>query len=331
MQMPHPVAQGIDDEAADHRMVRVDRIAATGVVGVERAVFLEQVVGGVLQPAPTQHGTVGSAFGCVVVDHVEDDADAGAVQRAHHAAELVYGPGGAAVSAVGGVRCAPRHRTVAPHVGQALGTVLGVEFMNRHQFDRGDTQFAQVVGARGEPGVRAAQCFGDAAAGPGGESPDMQFVDDLAGRHGQGVVPFPVEPVRVDHDRTQGAGDVVARVGGGAAVVDVLADHGPGVGIDQELVTVMEQSRGRVVRAGHAPAVDLAVARPGHAQVPVGPRPVDERVEAVDARRRRRRRGVEQQQFDGRGLFRIHREVDRPGFDGRAQGRGGTWLAAVRS
>ena len=46
-----PVAQAVDDHAADDRMVGVERVAAAGVVGIPRPVALEDVVGRVVEPA----------------------------------------------------------------------------------------------------------------------------------------------------------------------------------------------------------------------------------------------------------------------------------------
>ena len=97
----------------------------------------------------------------VVVDHVEDDLDAGRVQRLHHALELALRPG----AAVGGVARLGREeaeRVVAPVVAQALldQAVVVDEGVHRQQLDRGDAE--ALAGARSpaamrQPGVGAAQ------------------------------------------------------------------------------------------------------------------------------------------------------------------------------
>ncbi len=87
--LAHPVAEAVEDQAPDDRLVRVERVAAAGVVGVLGAVVAEDVVGVVGEPAERERRPVGAAFGGVVVDDVEDHLDPGAVQRLHHVAELV--------------------------------------------------------------------------------------------------------------------------------------------------------------------------------------------------------------------------------------------------
>ena len=60
-----------------------------GVVHVVARLVADQaVVGGVVDAAEAQRRAQLIAFGGVVVDHVENHLDAGAVQRLHHGLEL---------------------------------------------------------------------------------------------------------------------------------------------------------------------------------------------------------------------------------------------------
>ncbi len=84
-----PVAQAVHDELERAGMGHVERVPAARVVHVVAAVVLhEAVVGGVVDAAERQRRAQVIALGGVVVDHVEDDLDAGPVQRLHHGLEL---------------------------------------------------------------------------------------------------------------------------------------------------------------------------------------------------------------------------------------------------
>jgi hypothetical protein len=87
------------------------------------------------------------ALGGVVVDHVEDDLDAGPVQVADHRLELQHLLAAAAAGAVGVVRREETDGVVAPVVGQALLDQRRVvdELVHRHELDRGDAEGLQVL------------------------------------------------------------------------------------------------------------------------------------------------------------------------------------------
>ena len=91
------------DEAAHHRVVRVQRVAGAGVVRVARAVGLEEVVRVVVEAAERERGSVVVPFRRVVVDDVQDHFDARAVQRLDEVPELVDGAERVAARAVAGV------------------------------------------------------------------------------------------------------------------------------------------------------------------------------------------------------------------------------------
>ena len=122
-------------------------------------------------PLNDEHRAEVVALGGVVVDDVEDDLDAGAVQRLHHALELADLLAARAASRVGRVRREVADRRVAPVVRQpALGEeVLVDDVVDRQQLDRGDAESMQVLDRRvgREAGVRAAQVL---AARRGGAS-----------------------------------------------------------------------------------------------------------------------------------------------------------------
>ena len=109
MHLLHPVMQAVDDHAADRRLVGIQRVARAAVVGITGKVpfviRVENVVILVVQAAKAEGWPRMVAFGGMVVDHVENDLDAGAVQGLDHVTELVDGPLHAGARAVSCVRC----------------------------------------------------------------------------------------------------------------------------------------------------------------------------------------------------------------------------------
>ena len=142
----------------------VEGVAAAGVVDVAAGVAVVQAVVGLVVDAAEAQGRAGAAaFGGVVVDHVEDDLDACAVQRRDHLLELAHLAAALAAQGrgrVGGVRGEVADRVVAPVVAQAaLQQVrLGGEVVDGEELDGGDAQVYQVVdhGGMGEGCIGAA-------------------------------------------------------------------------------------------------------------------------------------------------------------------------------
>ena len=91
-----PVAQGVEDELQDVGVGGVQGVSASGVVDVSLPVLGEVVVRVVPDAAERQGGAVGAALGGVVVDHVYDDFESGAMEGLHHLLEVVYLTSGAA-------------------------------------------------------------------------------------------------------------------------------------------------------------------------------------------------------------------------------------------
>ena len=80
-----PVPQAVDGEGHDMRVGKVKRVAAAGgVFQPAGIVALVPVVGQLVQPSPAYGRPVGTAFACVVVDHIHDDFESGLVQGSDH-------------------------------------------------------------------------------------------------------------------------------------------------------------------------------------------------------------------------------------------------------
>jgi hypothetical protein len=279
----HPVAQAVHHQLDGAGVPHVQRVPAAGEVLVaSRVTGLRPVVGLVVDAAERQRRPEFAAFGGVVVDHIEDDLDALAVQHPHHRLELAQQAervDEAAVPRVGGEE---RERGVAPVVRQAalVQVPLGEVAVHRHELDRGDAEALEVRDDR----VRA-----DGPVGPPplvrdigvlhGEAADMGLVDDRAVPRDVGrPVVAPREAGVGDH-RQRGDRRVVAgverEVGGrvaDAVAVQLVAPARQAadelrVRVEQDLVRVEAAAAGRGVLAVHAEAVELS--RPDEWQVAV--------------------------------------------------------------
>src|SRR6185503_14481564 len=155
-----------------------------GVVAVvERLFGLEPVIGAVVDAAKTQGRSLMIAFGRVVIDDIENDLDAGAVQRADHLAELANLCRRITTAGVLGVRRKETDGVVAPVIPQTSIDQKAVvyEVMNRHELDGGDAELLQIFDRRWMPeaGVGAAD-LGWKILAQLGEAFDVQLVDHAA-------------------------------------------------------------------------------------------------------------------------------------------------------
>ena len=261
------VAQRVHDQPQDVRVHRVERVAGAREVHVVAPVVRHQpVVGGVVDALEREHRPEVVALGGVVVDHVEDHLDPGAVERLDHPLELAQLLAAVAGGRVGAVRRQVADRRVAPVVRQPAvdEEALGNDLVDREQLDRSDAERAQVRerGVRGEAGVGAAQILAHVRVTLR-EALDVHLVDDRV-RPGrlQVAVALPVER-RVDHDCLRhrlrvvlvvrlevgllgrlGAGHVGEHVG--RVPVDRARDR-LRIGVEQELARVEAVAR-RTVR-----------------------------------------------------------------------------------
>ena len=89
MHLRHPVTQAVLDQPAHDRLVGIQRVATTGVVGVTGFVLLEDVIEVVRQTAIGQRRPTPPAFCCVIEDDIQDHFEARAVKRLDHVPKFV--------------------------------------------------------------------------------------------------------------------------------------------------------------------------------------------------------------------------------------------------
>ena len=185
MHLLHPVAQAVHDELNRPAVQHIQAVSAAGEVNVvARVVGIHPVVRRVVDAAQAQGGAEVVPLASVVVDHVEDHLDAGAVEPLDHRLELGHLLA-AATRGVARVRGKEADRMVAPVIGQALLHEMAVhhELVDGHQLDRRHAQIDQMIDDRvgGHAQVRAAQLLGHVGVSIG-QSLDVALVD-------HGVVP----------------------------------------------------------------------------------------------------------------------------------------------
>ena len=325
-------------------MGHVERVPAARVVHVVAAVVLhEAVVGGVVDAAEGQRRAEVIALGGVVVDHVEDDLDAGPVQRLHHGLELRHLLPAAARGGEARIGGEIADRVVAPVVREAsIDQVLGRDrVMHRKELDRGHPQPRQILDRRGrhEPGIGAAQIARDVGM-PDGEAFDVHLVDHrLVPWDSRWPVVAPAEGP-VDHDRLRQVrravaivrGQILARIADPVAEERLVPAHGAidrlGIGIEQELRGIEAMALFGLPGPFHA--IPVEEPRPGLGQIGV-PDVVRLLGQAHAPLLARGIDGVEEAELDPRRVLAEQREVHAGAVPGRAQGIGRAGLDAQRS
>ena len=116
MHLRDPVAQAIENQPPDHRVIGRQGVAAAAVVGVVEWIGFEQVVGFVVDALKAQGWAFVVALGGVVKHHVENDLNARPMQSLNHVAKLVHRPQGVFAGAVGPVGSEKAQGAVAPVV-----------------------------------------------------------------------------------------------------------------------------------------------------------------------------------------------------------------------
>src|SRR5260370_34024103 len=127
MHLADPIAQAVEEPSPNHWVIGVQCIAATGLVCVPGFVLRRDVIGIVCQSAKADGWTPLVALCGVVVDHVEDDLDAGAMQRLDHVAKFFDRAKRIRPGAVPVMRREKREGLISPVVCEAGRTVLLVE------------------------------------------------------------------------------------------------------------------------------------------------------------------------------------------------------------
>ena len=296
MHLLHPVAQGVHHQLQRLGVVEVEAVPGAGeVLEVARRVRSHHVVGQRVEALEAQHRPEVIALAGVVVDHVQQHLDAGAVQRLHHALELVHHVerAGAGVARIG--REVPQC-VVAPVVGEPLGLEESLvhRLVHREELHRGHVQLLEVVDDRrvSEAAVRPSQVLGDVRMAHG-EAAHVRLVDDEPWPDdARALHALPVEAA-VHHDaprHARSAVPIVERQVGPAASdavgVDRRVEIHPavdraGVRVEEELVGVEAQAAQRVVRPVGAQTIERALAHAAEVSVTDVARPLGER----DARR----------------------------------------------
>ena len=157
----HPVAEAVHDQLERARVAHVEAVPATGEVDVvARVLRVQAVVGAVVDAAERERRSHVTALGGVVVDHVEEHLDAGAMQCLHHRLELVdLLP--ALTRREARVRGQKPQRVVPPVVGEPplYETSLRNRMVYREEFDCRDGQRLEMIDhrIRGQTQIGAAQ------------------------------------------------------------------------------------------------------------------------------------------------------------------------------
>ena len=246
-------------------MGQVQGVARPRIIGKMPPAIGQTVVAGIVQTTMAQGRPPLVALTGVVVDHVQQNLDPGAVQGLHRPFELIQ----RAVARFG--REKP-HGVIAPMVVQSLGHQKPVveKRIDRQQLHRRHPQRFQMLDQRRmpQPGIGAAQLLGNAGMQLG-QRFDMRLIDHRLGQGGQRrAVALPIEII-VHHHRfrhgkgivTGVKGQIPARRSDPVSHQRIRPTQPPrqplAVGVQHHLVRVEPVTFGRTIGALRAKAVQL--------------------------------------------------------------------------
>ena len=159
------MAHAVDNQLTHDWPRTAQHIAGASIIGVHILLPLEQIIALVVQPAKAVCRPTLIALGCVVVDHIEQHFDAGAMERINCGAEFLVDLGGRGIGVVG-------RKEVQCHVAPVIA-FLRVVLVNGQQFDHSDAKVEQVGNLLDQASEGAALTWIDSRQGAGGEAFDV--------------------------------------------------------------------------------------------------------------------------------------------------------------
>ncbi len=208
MHVARPEPHAVHHHLPDGHVRGVHDVAGPGVVSVSAPIVQEQVVRGVVDAAIRIRRADLVPLHGVVVDHVDDDLDAGRVQRPHQVLHLGYRPFRRAGCGVLRVRREEVQRHVPP-----VAALLGIALEHRHQFDHRDAEVREVRDLVDDAGERAAAVRLHTGVVAPGEAANMHLVDDRVRRVSRTARLLPPirAPARLEHAERRPTGVGAAR------------------------------------------------------------------------------------------------------------------------
>ncbi len=118
MHFLNPVVETIDNKPSNYMMIGIKCITTAGVIDMT-TLRIHDVVDVVGKAAIAEGRSGMITFGGVIIDHIEDHLDTGAMQCLDHVAEFVQGAKRILAGTVGRMGCEKRDRAVPPIVDQS--------------------------------------------------------------------------------------------------------------------------------------------------------------------------------------------------------------------
>jgi len=167
-------------------VIAVEGVAAARKVLIAAAIAFQHVVNPVFDSPKIEGRPQLIPFRRVIQNDIENHLDPGFVQFPHHGFEFTDLTAGGHARAVGFLGGEKGHGIITPVIAEHFAServahhqLVFIEFLHRHEFDGGDSEFPEVGDLldNTQEGSRVS----DAGGGVDGESPHMGFVDDGVG------------------------------------------------------------------------------------------------------------------------------------------------------
>lgn len=270
MHAVHPITERFSQHPAQDRIVGIDRISATGIVGKSTPVGRHDVVHRSGLPFEIEPGTYLARFGGMVVNHVQDHLHPGAVESLDHVPKFAHRLQRVVRRPVIPVRGEEIDGGIAPVVFQAGRSILRIEGKDRHQFHGRYPEGLQIRDLL----YRRRKCPRAHARDPGigmsRKALDMHLVDHRVRKGDPGMaVALPVVSSAAHHHTFDGGSEIVPAVARGLCTAVIFPVKSPGKGVGKQFRTVEIQTFAGQVVAVHPIAVVQALACPMHQHMPI--------------------------------------------------------------
>ena len=232
-QLHGPAAQRFQNQVPHQGTVGGDAVAAATDIQIITAAVLV-VIEGITEAPPAEGGTGLAALGGVVVHHVEQHLQPGAVTGRHQLAHFVAALQRVGADQIARMGCHPAQGAVTPVVQTTGGRILRIKGHHRQQFDRRDPQLLQSWQHLDQAQQGALTVWTDTAAGTVGKATDMQFINDtfmpaMARPGGAGEI----KAIPLGHHPLEAAGGIGHGPDRRSPLVDLPAGDRPGAGVEQ--------------------------------------------------------------------------------------------------
>jgi hypothetical protein len=261
------------------------------------------------------------ALGGVVVYHIENHLDAGAMQFLHHVTKLIEAA--ERIVLVGAVRqvwSEERDGVVTPIIDEPRRRIRGIELIDRQKFHGCNAKISQVRNLVDDSEVCASMSVDNTGGWVAGKATHMHLVDDCVPKEPMyRSVTLPIEDGEIGHHTLHRDRGIVTRLARCSTTVVASDRDAFAVRIEQDLLAVESLTGCRIAWSVSTIAIELPMLDPRQEDMPIVRSSVSDGIESDRLRWTRIVRVIEQNNLHSLGAGREDAEVGPLRRHARAQ------------